>query len=132
MFRQRSIPLDVLYLDIDYMDGYGVFTWDPKRFPDPSGLVRELDGLGVKLVTILDRGVKLDQNYAVYTTGRHDDLFCKTFTARSITTCGTRVKGLCSDPALARASRGLVNSQRETEAQCGALYQWERAGARAA
>ena len=48
------------------------------RFPDPSGLVRELDGLGVKLVTILDPGIKLDENYAVYTSGRDDDLFCKT------------------------------------------------------
>ena len=78
-FRQRSIPLDVLYLDIDYMDGYRIFTWDPQRFPDPAGLVRELDALGVKLVTILDPGVKLDENYAVYTSGRSDDLFCKTF-----------------------------------------------------
>jgi alpha-glucosidase len=42
-------------------------------------MVRELDDLGVKLVTILDPGVKLDENYAVYTSGRADDLFCKTF-----------------------------------------------------
>ncbi|HLZ31312.1 MAG TPA: TIM-barrel domain-containing protein [Chloroflexota bacterium] len=78
-FRERSIPLDVLYLDIDYMAGYRVFTWDPNRFPDPAGLVRELEALGVKLVTILDPGVKVDENYPVFTTGRADDLFCKTF-----------------------------------------------------
>jgi alpha-glucosidase len=77
-FRQRGIPLDVLYLDIDYMDGYRVFTWDSKRFADPPGLVRELGEMGVKLVTILDPGVKIDQDYEVYTSGRDDDLFCKT------------------------------------------------------
>ena len=77
-FRQRGIPLDVLYLDIDYMDGYRVFTWDRESFPDPAGLVRELGELGVKLVTILDPGVKVDMNYSVYTSGRAEGLFCKT------------------------------------------------------
>jgi alpha-glucosidase len=79
-FRQHNIPLDVVYLDIDYMDGYRVFTWDTDRFPDPKGLVRELGELGVKLVTIVDPGVKDDENYPVYTSGRDADLFCKTFT----------------------------------------------------
>ena len=78
-FRERQIPLDAVYLDIDYMDGYRVFTWDANRFPDPAGMVRELDELGVKLVTIVDPGVKQDENYAVYTSGRDGDLFCKTF-----------------------------------------------------
>jgi alpha-glucosidase len=27
-FRQRQIPCDALFLDIDYMEGYRVFTWD--------------------------------------------------------------------------------------------------------
>ena len=78
-FRQRQIPLDVLYLDIDYMDGYRVFTWEPTRFPDPACLTRELAELGVKLVTIVDPGVKVDETYAVYNSGREADLFCTTF-----------------------------------------------------
>src|SRR5689334_1853585 len=41
-FRSRGIPCDVLYLDIDYMDGYRVFTWDAERFPDPPGFIAEL------------------------------------------------------------------------------------------
>jgi alpha-glucosidase len=77
-FRQRGIPLDALYLDIDYMDSYRVFTWDSLRFADPPGLVRQLGEMGVKLVTILDPGVKVDEDYPVYTSGRDDDLFCKT------------------------------------------------------
>jgi alpha-glucosidase len=78
-FRERGLPLDAVYLDIDYMHGYRVFTWDAERFADPAGLVRELDALGVKLVTIVDPGVKVDEDYAVYTSGRAADLFCKTF-----------------------------------------------------
>ena len=78
-FREHNLPLDALYLDIDYMRGYRVFTWDADRFPDPAGLVRELAELGVKLVTIVDPGVKVDEDYAIYTSGRAADLFCKTF-----------------------------------------------------
>ena len=37
-YRKRDLPLDVLHLDIDYMQGYRVFTWDTKRFPDPKAL----------------------------------------------------------------------------------------------
>jgi alpha-glucosidase len=62
-FRRRSILLDALHLDIDYMDGYRVFTVDAERFPDLAGLVREL---GVRVVTIVDPGVKAEPGYAVY------------------------------------------------------------------
>src|SRR5262249_582520 len=37
-YRERDLPLDVVYLDIHYMNGYRVFTFDPKRFPDPKPL----------------------------------------------------------------------------------------------
>jgi alpha-glucosidase len=77
-FRSRGIPCDVVYLDIDYMDGYRVFTWHPERFPDPAGLCAELTEDGFKLVTIVDPGVKVDEAYAVYTEGRERDLYCKT------------------------------------------------------
>jgi alpha-glucosidase len=79
-FRERGLPLDALYLDIDYMRGYRVFTWDPDRFPEPRRLVQELARLGIRLVTIVDPGVKVDEDYSVYRSGREQDLFCKTFT----------------------------------------------------
>ena len=46
-FRERGIPCDVIYLDIDYMDGYRVFTWDAERFPDPAALIAELRERGL-------------------------------------------------------------------------------------
>ncbi|HEY4001029.1 MAG TPA: glycoside hydrolase family 31 protein, partial [Candidatus Xenobia bacterium] len=57
-FRRRDLPLDVVHLDIHYMDGYRCFTFDPRRFPDPAGLMRRLQAQGVRVVTIVDPGIK--------------------------------------------------------------------------
>jgi alpha-glucosidase len=57
-YRKRDLPLDVLHLDIDYMQSYRVFTWDRDRFPDPKALTEKLGRQGVKLITIVDPGVK--------------------------------------------------------------------------
>jgi alpha-glucosidase len=77
-FRERDIPCDVIYLDIHYMDGYRVFTWNEDRFPDPRRLICDLQEQGFRVVTIVDPGVKVDENYSVYTEGRERDLYCKT------------------------------------------------------
>jgi alpha-glucosidase len=67
--RQRGLPCDALHLDIDYMDGYRVFTWNPRTFADPPALGQSLHELGFHLVTIIDPGVKVDAQYAVYSEG---------------------------------------------------------------
>ena len=77
-FRERDIPCDVIHFDIDYMDGFRVFTWDDERFPDPKKLLTDLKEQGFHSVTIVDPGVKTDENYSVYTDGRNRDLYCKT------------------------------------------------------
>ncbi len=77
-FREKDIPCDVIHFDIDYMDGYRVFTWDTENFPDPEKLISDLKELGFHSVTIVDPGVKVDENYEVYTGGRDRDLYCKT------------------------------------------------------
>jgi alpha-glucosidase len=57
-YRKRDLPLDVVHLDIDYMNGYRVFTFNQERFPDPKALTEKLARQGVKVVTIVDPGVK--------------------------------------------------------------------------
>jgi alpha-glucosidase len=57
-YRAEDLPLDVLHLDIDYMNAYRVFTWDPHGFPDPSAFTDTLRKQGVKVVVIVDPGVK--------------------------------------------------------------------------
>ncbi len=76
-FRKNKIPADVLYLDIDYMDEYRVFTWDKKRFPDPPKLLSDLKKDGFKTVLIIDPGVKVDANYHAYADGKQKGIFVK-------------------------------------------------------
>ncbi|OPJ62122.1 glycoside hydrolase family 31 protein [Clostridium oryzae] len=76
-FREKNIPCDVIYLDIDYMDGYRVFTWDENGFPDPERMLTELREQGFKVVTIVDPGVKKDAEYDVYMDGLKKDVYCK-------------------------------------------------------
>jgi alpha-glucosidase len=65
-FRERSVPCDVLYLDIHYMDAYKCFTWDRERFPDPKRMLSDLRAQGFRVVTIIDPGVKVEEGYPVY------------------------------------------------------------------
>jgi alpha-glucosidase len=93
-YRAEDLPLDVLHLDIHYMNGYRVFTWDPKRFPDPSAFTDKLKKQGVKVVVIVDPGVKYqpsadvpvtatpelgpqDQSYYVLNKGLASNYFLK-------------------------------------------------------
>ncbi|HLV37809.1 MAG TPA: TIM-barrel domain-containing protein, partial [Spirillospora sp.] len=76
-FRSRGIPCDVIYLDIHYMNGYRVFTWDRERFPQPEQMIRTLHSQGFKVVTILDPGIKIDPDYHTYQSGIERDVFLK-------------------------------------------------------
>ncbi len=77
-FREKEIPCDVIHLDINYMDGYRVFTWDEKNFPDPKSMVEKLSTQGFHLIPIIDPGVKVDKNYAVYEDGVEKGMFVRT------------------------------------------------------
>jgi alpha-glucosidase len=70
-FRRRALPADGMWLDIDYMDGFRDFTWNPNTFADPSGLMSRLAGRGFKVTAILDPGVKSEPGgrYAAYNAG---------------------------------------------------------------
>jgi alpha-glucosidase len=59
-FRIRHIPCDAIFLDIHYMVGFRVFTWDKSRFPDPAALTGYLHDQGFHVVTIIDPDVKQD------------------------------------------------------------------------
>lgn len=74
-FRENDVPCDVLYLDIDYMDGFRVFTWDKERFENPAKTTTELKEQGFKLVTIIDPGVKKDKGYQIYEEGLKNNYF---------------------------------------------------------
>ncbi|MBQ9538002.1 MAG: alpha-glucosidase [Treponema sp.] len=76
-YRKNNLPLDAVCLDIDYMDSYKDFTVDSGKFPDLSALSSELKEDGVRLVPIIDAGIKVQEGYDVYEEGHAKGYFCK-------------------------------------------------------
>ncbi len=76
-FDRHQLPLSVLHLDIDYMDGFRDFTWHPKHFGDGQKLVHELEEKEIALVPIIDAGIKQDEAYEVYQRGLTGGHFLK-------------------------------------------------------
>ncbi len=74
-FDQLGLPLSAIHLDIDYMRGFRVFTVDEQRFPNLAELSRELSNRGIRLVTIIDPGVKRDPEYDVFRSGHNQGMF---------------------------------------------------------
>ncbi|WP_419748075.1 glycoside hydrolase family 31 protein [Clostridium perfringens] len=76
-FEEKDIPLDVVYLDIDYMDGFRVMTFKTPNFDDAAGLISELKEKGIRTITIIDPGVKVDEEYDVFKRGKEGNHFTK-------------------------------------------------------
>jgi len=76
-FREKDIPADVIVLDIHYMDKYKIFTWDPKNFSDPKGLLKFLSDEGFKIVVMCDPGIRIEAGYPAYDDGVKKDVFLK-------------------------------------------------------
>jgi len=76
--RDNDIPCDALWLDIEYMDGYRVFTWNTDLFPDPPGMLQRLRKQGFRVITIIDPGVKYDPGYWVFDQAVERDVLCLT------------------------------------------------------
>ncbi|MCA9302795.1 MAG: DUF5110 domain-containing protein, partial [Phycisphaerales bacterium] len=74
-FREREIPCDAIYLDIDYMDGYRCFTWNKAHFPNPAGMIEKLRNQGFQTVVMIDPGIKVDPEYKVYQEGMKHNAF---------------------------------------------------------
>ncbi|MDP2317057.1 MAG: glycoside hydrolase family 31 protein [Pseudomonadota bacterium] len=74
-FRSRDLPLDAVWLDIQHMDGFRSWTWDPTAFPDPAGLVDTLAADGVRAVSIVDPGIKVDPGWSIYDEGLAEGYF---------------------------------------------------------
>jgi alpha-glucosidase len=95
-FRNRNIPCDVIWMDIDYMDGFRIFTFNPKGFADPAGLNNDLHKMGFKSVWMIDPGVKAKKGYFVYDEGAAGDFFVKKADGREYN--GRVWPGMCAFP----------------------------------
>jgi alpha-glucosidase len=76
-FAKHEIPCDGLWLDIDYMDGYRVFTTSRRQFPKSvARTLKHMARRGRRVVPILDPGVKAEPGNPVYDDGHAKDVFC--------------------------------------------------------
>lgn len=76
-YREVGIPLDSIYLDIDYMDNYKDFTVNDSGFNDLKSFAFEMKEDNVHLVPIIDAGVKIEEGYDIYEEGVENSYFCK-------------------------------------------------------
>lgn len=76
-YRENEIPLDMVYMDIDYMQDYKDFTVNPERFPDFGEFVQKMKAEKIHLIPIIDAGVKIEQGYDIYEEGVEKGYFCK-------------------------------------------------------
>jgi len=76
-FRSRKIPCDVIWFDIDYMNGFRIFTFNSERYPHPDETNSYLHAHGFHSVWMIDPGVKAEPGYAVYDSGERADVFVK-------------------------------------------------------
>lgn len=96
-FRDRDIPADVIWMDIDYMDGYRCFTFDAADFPDPKGLNDWLLTNGFHNVWMIDPGIKKETGYFVYDQGTAADAWTQR-ADKAITFEGEVWPGVCVFP----------------------------------
>jgi len=81
-FKTHRIPNDGLWLDIDYMRGFRVFTFDKKNFPAPHADIRAIRDRGFHVVPIIDPGIKFEPGYPAYESGKKAGVFCKNAAGR--------------------------------------------------
>ena len=112
-FRRRRIPCDAIWLDIDYMDGYRLFTWSRDRFPDPRGMIEKLHSMNMRVVTIVDVGIKEEKGYHAYDRGVELNAFLRTPDGELFR--GGVWPGLCVFPDFLRSSGRRYWAQRLAE-----------------
>lgn len=76
-YRSNNIPLESVFVDIDYMDNYKDFTINEETFPEFNEFVKEMQAENIHLVPIIDAAVKLEEGYSVYEEGVANNYFCK-------------------------------------------------------
>lgn len=75
-YKDNDIPLEMLYLDIDYMEKFKDFTIEKEAFPSFEGLVEYCKSQNVRLIPIIDAGIKVEDKYDLYEEGLENNYFC--------------------------------------------------------
>lgn len=78
-YADAQIPLEAMWIDIDHMDGFRVWTFDPVNYPaaEVKQFFNDLHSKNQRSVLIVDPGIKNDTNYKYYQLGIEQDIFIK-------------------------------------------------------
>ncbi|HEY6913342.1 MAG TPA: TIM-barrel domain-containing protein, partial [Paludibacter sp.] len=109
--RMKKLPCDVIWMDIDYMDKFKIFTFDKVKIPDPKGVNDYLHTKGFHSVWMIDPGVKVEKDYPVYESGSKGNHWVQTPDGKEFN--GSVWPGPCSFPDFTRP---------ETRSWWGGLY----------
>lgn len=77
MYKKLQLPIDSIYMDIDYMERFKDFTLNEENFPEFTKFTEEMKQQHIRLVPIIDAGVKIEDGYSVYEEGVEKGYFCK-------------------------------------------------------
>ena len=77
--RDKKIPADTIYLDIDYQQGYAPFTINREYFPTFEKMISDFRAQGFHTILITDLHIKKDPDhgYTPYDSGIKNDVFVK-------------------------------------------------------
>ena len=75
--RIKNIPCDVIWMDIDYMQDFRIFTFDSTGFSNPNETNDYLHKNNFKSVWMIDPGIKAEEGYFVYDSGEKIDAWIK-------------------------------------------------------
>lgn len=76
-YRENHLPLDMIYMDIDYMQDYKDFTFNEEHFSDFPEFVAKMKERHIRVIPIIDGGVKIEEGYSIYEEGVKNNYFCK-------------------------------------------------------
>lgn len=104
-FRLKKLPCDVIWMDIDYMDSFKIFTFDKNRIPNPKAVNDYLHQKGFKSVWMIDPGVKAEKGYFVYDSGSKGDHWVQNKDKKEFN--GKVWPGMCAFPDFTRPETRL-------------------------
>jgi len=78
-FREKKIPADAIYFDIDYQQDYAPFTINREYFPTFEKMILDFRAQGFHTILITDLHIKKNPNhgYVPYDSGIKNDIFVK-------------------------------------------------------